>query len=163
FILAIVLAPVAAAPLDDATRSRLDAYVDQQAAKITSNAKAIWHLAEVGFRETKSSGLLQETLRAAGFTVESGVAGMPTAFVARYRTGPGPVVALMAEFDALPGISQKADQYTAASAPGMHAAHACGHNLLGSGAVGGAIAVREWLQASGFKGEVRVYGAPAEE
>jgi aminobenzoyl-glutamate utilization protein B len=167
FLLALAAATatthLAAAPLDATMRASLDGYVDRQAPKIASNAHAIWNLAEVGFRETRSSALLQDTLRTAGFTVESGVAGMPTAFTARYRTGPGPVIVILAEFDALPGLSQKAGQYVPTPADGVHASHGCGHNLLGSGAVGGAIAVRQWLQDSGFKGEIRVYGAPAEE
>lgn len=158
-----VTAQADAEPLDGTSRAKLDAYVDQQAPTITSNALAIWKLAEPGFRETQSSGLLQARLRKAGFTIEAGVAGMPTAFVAHYRTGPGPVVAIMAEFDALPGISQQADKTSPAPLPGVGAGHACGHNLLGAGAIGGAIAVRQWMQATGFKGEIRVYGAPAEE
>lgn len=155
--------PAYAAPLDEASRDQLDGYVDKEAATITSNAMAIWKLAEPGFRETQSSGLLQANLRKAGFTVEAGVAGMPTAFIARYRTGPGPILAIMAEYDALPGLSQKADSTSATPVPGVRAAHGCGHNLLGAGAVGGAIAVRQWMQATGFKGEIRIYGAPAEE
>ena len=152
-----------AAPLDDATRSRIDGLVDRQAPAITSNALAIWNLAEPGFRETRSSALLQATLKKAGFTIESGIAGMPTAFVARYRTGPGPVIALLAEFDALPGITQDSVATSPKPIPGVGAGHACGHNLLGAAAVGSAIAVHQWMEQSGFNGEIRVYGAPAEE
>lgn len=159
----VIATPAVAAPLDDANRAKLAANVDGQAATITSNALAIWKLAEPGFRETQSSALLQKTLAKAGFKIEAGVAGMPTAFVAHYRTGPGPVIAVMAEFDALPGISQQADKTVPSPIPGAGAGHACGHNLLGAGAVGAAIAVSQWMKATGFQGEVRLFGAPAEE
>ncbi len=159
----IIATPAVAGPLDDANRAKLDASVDGQAATITSNALTIWKLAEPGFRETQSSALLQKTLTKAGFKIEAGVAGMPTAFVAHYRTGPGPVIAVMAEFDALPGISQQADKTMPTPIPGAGAGHACGHNLLGAGAVGAAIAVSQWMKATAFQGEIRLFGAPAEE
>ncbi|WP_229503631.1 amidohydrolase [Massilia putida] len=153
----------AAAALDDTDRDRINRYVDAQVSAIDSNAMAIWNLAEVGFQEKESSKLLQKTLHAHGFAIDTDVAGMPTAFVARYRTGPGPVIAILAEFDALPGLSQAAGQTRPVPAPGHDAAHGCGHNLLGSASVGAAIALRHWLADTGLKGEVRLYGAPAEE
>jgi len=151
------------AAFDLSVRQAVDAYVDAQAGPIAEDALKIWGFAEPGFRETRSSALLQTRLGKAGFTVKNGVAGMPTAFVASYRTGPGHVIAILAEFDALPGISQDATATAPKPVEGAVAGHACGHNLLGSAAVGGAIAVSKWLHQSGFKGEIRVYGAPAEE
>jgi len=130
---------------------------------ITDLSHRIWKMPEVGFKEEKSSALLQSALRKEGFSIGSGVADMPTAFVARYRTGDGPVMAFLAEFDALPGISQQAEATAPSPVIGENAGHACGHNLLGAGSIGAALAVRQWMAKTGFKGEVRVYGTPAEE
>ena len=101
-------------------------------------------------------------MRAAGFAIEAGVAGMPTAFVARAGTSDGPVIAILAEIDALPGLSQEAAPDRTPIA-GQIAGHACGHHLFGTGAVAAAIAIKNWLDASGTKGQIRVYGTPAEE
>lgn len=135
--------------------------VDAIHGKDDSHAMAIGEWAELGYQESRSSGLLQQRLADAGFQVEAGVADMPTAFVATFGRG-GPVVGFLAEFDALPGfgdaISTSGDGSTT-----VDAGHACGHNLLGAGAVLGAIAVADWLRSSGRQGTVRVYGAPAEE
>jgi aminobenzoyl-glutamate utilization protein B len=124
-------------------------------------AQQIWELAEVGYQETRSSALLQEELRAAGFRVEAGVAGMPTAFVATYGEG-RPVIGILAEFDALPGISQDAvpERRPLAQKP---AGHACGHHLFGAGSTAAAIAVKQWMAAAGINGTLRLYGTPAEE
>jgi aminobenzoyl-glutamate utilization protein B len=124
-------------------------------------ARTLWEYAEVGYQETRSSELLQQVLRDEGFSIVSGVAGIPTAFVASYGSG-GPIIGILAEYDALPGINQDA---VADRSPvdGKAAGHACGHNLFGAGSVGAAIAVRHWLQDSGTPGTVRLYGTPAEE
>jgi aminobenzoyl-glutamate utilization protein B len=122
-------------------------------------AKQIWRFAEVGYQEAKSSALLQEELRQAGFRVEAGVAEMPTAFVATVGAGT-PVVAILAEFDALPGLSQDAvPERKPLVAEG--AGHACGHHLFGTASTAAAIAVKQWL--AGRRGTLRVYGTPAEE
>jgi aminobenzoyl-glutamate utilization protein B len=125
-------------------------------------AKEIWRFAEVGFQEQKSSALLQQQLKAAGFQVTAGVAGIPTAFVATFGAGK-PVIGIVGEFDALPGLSQEAQtpihRPVVENAPG----HGCGHNLLGTGALAAAVAVKEWLAASGHAGTLRYYGTPAEE
>jgi aminobenzoyl-glutamate utilization protein B len=140
----------------------LSALVDARSKNIEAAALEIWDLAEVGYQEVASSRLLQEQLRRAGFKVESGVAGMPTAFIARYVQGDGPVLALLAEFDALPGLSQAASA-TRQARPDRNAAHACGHNLFGASSINAAIALKEWLAANKIAGELRVYGSPAEE
>ena len=124
-------------------------------------ANQIWSLAEVGYQEEKSSALLQAQLRSAGFAVRSGVADIPTAFVASYGTA-GPVIGVLAEFDALPGITQAAVA-TRLPIEDKAAAHACGHNLFAAGSLGAAIAIKNWLAESGTTGSVRVYGTPAEE
>ena len=136
--------------------------VDAKRAHYADVAKAIWGFAEVGYQEQKSSALLQSELKVAGFDVKAGVAGIPTAFVASYGSGK-PVVAIVGEFDALPGLSQQSDVATrqpiVRDAPG----HGCGHNLLGTGALAAAVAVKDWLGSSGHAGTVRYYGTPAEE
>lgn len=124
-------------------------------------AHNIWEFAEVGYQEQKSSALLQEELKKAGFTVESGVVGMPTAFVASYGKGK-PVIAILAEFDALPGVSQKAVPERMAIVD-QEAGHACGHHLFGTGSTAAGITVKKWLEENGEKGTIRVYGTPAEE
>ncbi|MFT3978379.1 MAG: amidohydrolase [Sphingomonas bacterium] len=160
---AIALAQSAlAAPLDDAQRAQVLASAKKQEAGLSSDALAIWNYAEVGYKEVKSSALLQDRLRKNGFTVRAGVAGMPTAFVASFRNGAGPVIGILAEYDALPGLSQDAVPDRKPT-PGKDAAHGCGHNLFGAASVASAIALKDWMTANGVKGEVRVYGSPAEE
>ncbi len=124
-------------------------------------ARQIWEWAEVGYQETQSSELLKSELAAHGFSIESGVAGMPTSFVASYGSG-GPTIGILAEYDALPGISQDAVPVRQPIVAGG-SGHACGHNLFGTGSVAAAIAVREWLEESGAPGTIRLYGTPAEE
>lgn len=135
--------------------------LDASRANYAELAQQIWSLAEVGYQEHKSSALLQEELRQAGFKVETGVAGMPTGFVATYGSG-GPVIGILAEFDALPGLSQDAVPERRPR-EGVHAGHACGHHLFGAGSTAAAVAVKEWLARSGRPGTLRVYGTPAEE
>jgi aminobenzoyl-glutamate utilization protein B len=155
---------VVARELSSTERAGILALVEANTAQTNAGAKQIWEWAEVGFREEKSSTLLQEQLRAAGFSVKANVAGMPTAFLAGFRngSGKGSVIALLAEFDALPGQSQT---ISASREPivGQPAGHACGHNLLGAGAVSAAIAVKQWMLRQQVQGEIRVYGSPAEE
>jgi len=136
--------------------------VEEQTQQITRMSRSIWDYAEVGYRETRSSALLQQELRKAGFTIEAGVAGIPTAFVARYRKGTGPVIGILAEFDALPGLAQAASAEHAPIA-GKAAGHGCGHNLFGAASVGAALALKAWMDKSGTQGEIRLYGTPAEE
>ncbi|MET0272325.1 MAG: amidohydrolase [Phenylobacterium sp.] len=160
--LALAAGEVAAAPLTDADRAELLSGVQAREARLADTAMKIWGYAELGYLETKSSALLQQDLKAAGFKVESGVAGMPTAFVASFKTGDGPVVAVLAEFDALPGLAQAA-MPTRSPIPGQDAGHGCGHNLFGAASVNAAIALKAWMQAHKIAGELRVYGTPAEE
>lgn len=136
-------------------------FIDSRYEETATIARNLWEYAEVGYLEEKSSGLLQETLADEGFSIEAGVAGIPTAFVASYGEG-GPVIGILAEFDALPGINQDAVP-SRSPIDGKTAGHACGHNLFGAGSVGAAIAVAHWLEESGVPGTVRLYGTPAEE
>jgi aminobenzoyl-glutamate utilization protein B len=135
--------------------------IDARAAEFGKVAQQIWDLAEVGYQETRSSALLQEELRAAGFRIEAGVADIPTAFVASWGSS-GPVIGILAEFDALPGITQDRSPVRTAL-PDVIAGHACGHHLFGTGSAAAAIAVRQWLESSGTPGTIRLYGTPAEE
>ena len=121
----------------------------------------IWGLAETAFEETKSAEILASYAEKNGFTVERGVAGMPTAFVATYGSG-SPVISVLGEFDALPGISQKATPTKSPLKEGA-AGHGCGHNLFGAGSLGAAIAIKELIQAGKIKGTVKFLGTPSEE
>ncbi len=137
-------------------------YIDEHAQTFADIAQEIWEFAELGYLETESSALLQQTLRDAGFAIESGVAGIPTAFVASWNNGPGPIVGILAEFDALPGITQDRAP-TRSPIAGKPRGHACGHHLFGTGSTAAAIATQRWMEATGQVGEIRLYGTPAEE
>ncbi len=137
------------------------AQVEAQEERTERVAKQIWDYAELGYLETQSSGLLVDELQKEGFTIRPGVADIPTAFVAEWGEG-GPVIGLLAEFDALPGITQSSSP-TRDPMADKHAGHACGHNLFGAGSLSAAIAIRNWLEATGTPGRVRLYGTPAEE
>ena len=121
----------------------------------------IWGLAETAFEETKSAEILASYAEKQGFNLERGVAGMPTAFVATYGSG-SPVISVLGEFDALPGISQKATPTKSPLKEGA-AGHGCGHNLFGAGSLGAAIAIKELIQAGKIKGTVKFLGTPSEE
>lgn len=135
--------------------------LDSKAEQYSIIAKKIWDFAEVGYKETQSSALLQQTLQDAGFTIQTNVAGMPTAFIATYGTGK-PVVGILGEYDALPGVSQEAipEQKNIAN---QKAGHACGHHLFGTASAAAAIEVKNWLIANKKQGTIRFYGTPAEE
>ena len=137
------------------------AAVEAESERTSRVAREIWELAELGYLETQSSGLLMEELQREGFSIQPGVAGIPTAFVAEWGNG-GPVIGLLAEFDALPGINQSTSP-NRDPVEGKQAGHACGHNLFGAGSLTAAIAIRNWLEATGTPGRVRLYGTPAEE
>ena len=124
-------------------------------------ALQIWDYAEVGYKEVKSSALHQQTLRDNGFTVEAGVAEIPTAFVATYGTGK-PVIGILAEFDALPGLSQDSvpDKKQLA---GKDAGHGCGHHLFGTASVAAGIAIKKLIEEKKISGTIKVFGCPAEE
>ena len=135
--------------------------IDQGYDQYSGIAHQIWEFAELGYQETRSSALLQQTLKDAGFAVEANVAGMPTAFVASYGSGK-PVIGILGEFDALPGVSQVAKPAKEARA-GSNNGHACGHHLFGTASGAAAIAVKNWLIANKKSGTIRFYGTPAEE
>jgi len=135
--------------------------MESRAAHYGNLSRQIWELAEVGYKEVKSSALLREQLRTAGFTIAEGVGGMPTAFTASWGQGK-PVIAILGEFDALPGLSQD-DVPEKRPRPGVDAGHGCGHNLFGAASAFAAITVKEQLEAAKMPGTIRFYGTPAEE
>ena len=140
--------------------SELMAEIESKKTTYADIAHTIWEEAEMGYLEYKSSALLKQTLESEGFTIESGVAEIPTAFVAEYGSG-SPVIALLAEYDALPGLSQQA--VPEKKSAGKAAGHACGHHLFGTASTAAAIAAKNWLKANGGSGTVRLIGCPAEE
>ena len=135
--------------------------IDKQATHYADLSRQIWEFAEVGYQETNSSALLQEELKKEGFAVQAGVAGIPTAFVATYGSGK-PVIGILAEYDALPGLAQT-DSPERNAIAGQKAGHGCGHNLFGTGSMASAVAVKNWMQQTNHTGTIKLYGCPAEE
>ena len=135
--------------------------MDQQAARFGTISQQIWDLAEVGYQEVRSADILKDELRKNGFVLEERVGGIPTAFVASWGHGK-PVIGILGEYDALPGLSQKASPVREEVAPGR-AGHGCGHNLLGTGSAFAAIAVKQFLEHHKLPGTIVFYGSPAEE
>lgn len=142
-------------------KKQLIASVESHKEELISISDQIWANAEIAFQETESSKLLADYAEANGFIVERGVADIPTAFIATYGEGK-PVISVLGEFDALPGISQKA-QPTKEPLEAGAAGHGCGHNLFGTASLGAAIAVKEMIEAGKIKGTVKFIGTPAEE
>ncbi|MEY3432184.1 MAG: hypothetical protein RL131_120 [Bacteroidota bacterium] len=137
-------------------------------ANLSSNKKqyeqmalSIWEWAEPGYLEQKTSALLQETLQQKGFSIQRGIADIPTAFMASFGSGK-PVIGILAEMDALPGLSQQPTPERSPLVANGYG-HGCGHNLFGAGSVAAAVAVKEWMQKNKIQGTVRLYGTPAEE
>jgi len=125
-------------------------------------ALKIWDHAEMGYQEFKSSNLLAYELEKEGFKITKGVAGIPTAFIAEYGLS-GPVIGILGEFDALPGLAQSTSPFKEIINNETGAGHACGHHLFGAASAWAAVAVKEWIDKNNVKGIVRFYGTPAEE
>ncbi|MCK7478356.1 MAG: amidohydrolase [Candidatus Moduliflexus flocculans] len=137
------------------------ASIEKHKAEIIALSDQVWAFAETALLEVRSAEALAAYAEKQGFQVERGLAGMPTAFVASYGEG-RPVIGILGEYDALPGLSQKAlasKELLEAGAPG----HGCGHNLLGTAALGAALAIKDLMAAGKLKGTIRFYGTPAEE
>ena len=127
-------------------------------------ASEIWSYAELSYEETKSAGALMEALKAEGFAIQDNIADIPTAFTATYKVGSGkPVVGLLAEYDALDGLSQKAASATEEPVVAGGAGHGCGHNLIGAGAFAAAVALKDYMVEHKVDGTVIFFGCPAEE
>jgi len=137
------------------------ASIERHKVEIIALSDQVWGFAETALLEVRSAQVLADYAEKKGFAVERGVAGLPTAFVASFGQG-RPVIGVLGEYDALPGLSQKAQapkEALQAGAPG----HGCGHNLLGTGALGAALAIKDLMAAGKLKGTIRFYGTPAEE
>jgi aminobenzoyl-glutamate utilization protein B len=144
------------------SRADVIAGVNSRRDALVALGDRIWGLAETGFEETASAAALSAALEAEGFKVSTGLGGIPTSFVASYGRGQ-PVIALLGEYDALSGLSQvAAADRKEELVPGGNG-HGCGHNLLGVGALGAAVAVKDFLKATGTVGTIRYYGCPGEE
>jgi aminobenzoyl-glutamate utilization protein B len=161
-VLAMVVLGVAGAgaAVADTKDDTLQA-VEQQEADLIRLSDQIWRFAETALREVRSAALLADHAEAHGFRVTRGVAGMPTAFVAEYGRG-RPIIGILGEYDALPGLSQKAQPEKEPLEAGG-AGHGCGHNLFGAASLGAAIAIKEQIDAGALAGTIRFYGTPAEE
>lgn len=155
FLVLCAAAPVAADRADviDSVNRRSDATWE--------TARRIWALAEPGYQETESAALLAGILEEAGFRIQAGIADIPTAFSASYGSG-RPVIGILGEFDALPGLSQAAVSYRKA-VDGEDFGHGCGHHLFGAASASAAIAIAEQIRAGTLQGTIRFYGCPAEE
>jgi aminobenzoyl-glutamate utilization protein B len=129
---------------------------------IVEMASSLWDFSETALQERRSADLLIGKLRAAGFRVETGIAGMPTAFVATHGSG-SPVIGILAEYDALPGVGNAPVPKRQSRDDGVLSGHGCGHNLFGAASVGGAIALKAVMEQAGLKGTIKVFGSPAEE
>lgn len=154
-------APEAALADTDTAHAAVLADLQKRTPITEKMARDIWDEPELGYLEFKTSARMIAELKKAGFTITTGIGGMPTAFVATYGKG-GPVIGILAEMDALPGKSQ-ADAPVEQQIPGRVNSQSCGHNLFAAGSVAAAIAVKDWLAATGSPGEIRLYGTPAEE
>ena len=130
-------------------------------AELWDTALQIWEWAEPGYQETQSAKLLASLLESAGFRIDQGVAQIPTAFTAEFGKGQ-PIIGILGEFDALPGLSQVAEPQRKPR-QGASYGHGCGHHLFGVASAAAAIAVADRIQAGDLKGTVRFYGCPAEE
>lgn len=163
FLLCITAATAIAQPQKtiSANKKSILASVEKHEKELTGLSDKIWGFAEIAMKETQSSKVLADYAEAQGFAVQRGVADIPTAFIASFGTGK-PIIAVMGEFDALPGLSQKASPVKEALDDGA-AGHGCGHNLFGAGSLGAAVAIKELIAAGKLKGTVRFYGTPAEE
>ena len=136
--------------------------VDTRRAEYIALADRIWDMPEIAYDEYGSCAEHAKMLEAEGFRVTTNLAGIPTAVMGEAGED-GPVIAILGEYDALPGLSQEAGVAEPRPLPGDGMGHGCGHNLLGSASLLAAAAVKDWLRENGIKGRVRYYGCPAEE
>ena len=144
------------------TRELIFCASDELQEKTSILSDHIWDAAETAFTEVKSAAYLKEYLASEGFTIESGVAGIPTAFTATYGSG-RPHIGLLAEYDALSGLSQEAGVAEQKPIPTSGNGHGCGHNLLGAGCAHAGVLIKRYLAETGKSGTVTVFGCPAEE
>ena len=140
----------------------LERIIDKNKERFSEVALDIWEFAEMGYLETKSSELLASELQKEGFKITKNVANIPTAFIAEYGSG-GPIIGILGEFDALPGLAQSNSPFKEVVSNETGAGHACGHHLFGAASAWAAVTIKEWLENNNVAGTVRFYGTPAEE
>ncbi|MBX9975867.1 M20 family metallopeptidase [Cytobacillus firmus] len=142
--------------------SRLDELIEENGEEMIKVADKIWEYAETRFEEYQSAELLASVLEKEGFKVDRGVGGIQTAFIASYGSGK-PEIAILGEFDALAGLSQKSG--TAVHEPVAEGGngHGCGHNLLGTAPLAAAVAVKKYMEENNMAGTIKYYGCPGEE
>lgn len=150
-----------AAPKISANKKAVMQSIETHGKEMTEVSDKIWSFAETAFNESQSAKVLSDFAEANGFKVERGVAEIPTAFIATYGSG-SPVIGILGEFDALPGLSQKANPTKDPVVVG-NPGHGCGHNLFGTASLGAAIAIKELIQQGKLKGTIKFFGTPAEE
>jgi aminobenzoyl-glutamate utilization protein B len=162
-LLACLLVSSGLVSAQEPSRIKEDAFqwITDNSGMITGLSDNIWDYAELPMEEYRSSRLLADSLQDVGFEVERGVAGMPTAFVATFGSGE-PVLGFLAEYDALPRLSQKAVPYQEPLVEGG-SGHGCGHNLLGVGASAAAMAVKVVMEKHNLQGTIKLFGCPNEE
>ncbi|NWQ41959.1 amidohydrolase [Bacillus sp. EB106-08-02-XG196] len=136
--------------------------IDEKKDKWISMSNQIWEFAETRFDEFRSADLICRSLESEGFSVQKGLAGIDTAFVGSYGSG-SPVVAILGEYDALSGLSQKSGVSVYDPIEPGGNGHGCGHNLLGTGSLAAAVALKDMMEKEGLQGTVKYYGCPAEE
>ena len=134
------------------TQQKAIDFIESQRGEAREVAREIWKFAEVALEEHKSAALLEDVLEGAGFEVQRGVGDLPTAFIARWGEG-GPVVGILAEYDALPHCGPAHDAQ----------GHGCGHNLFGTASSYAALAAAHALKATNTPGQIVCFGCPAEE
>ena len=160
-LVAVLAVPLVGRASDIKKKQEAVASIEKHRAELIALSDQIWGYAETALRETRSSKVLADYAEQQGFEVKRGVAGLPTAFVASYGQG-RPIIGILGEFDALPGISQKAQSVKEPLETGA-AGHGCGNNLFGAASLGAATAIKELIAAGKLKGTIRFYGTPAEE
>tara|TARA_E500000081_G_scaffold11012_1_gene13274 strand:- start:2 stop:1429 length:1428 start_codon:yes stop_codon:yes gene_type:complete len=146
----------------NANSSSIEQSIQDHKKTFSKVALKIWSHAEMGYQEFKSSSLLADELEKEGFKITKGVAGIPTAFIAEYGLS-GPIIGILGEFDALPGLAQSTSPFKEIINNENGAGHACGHHLFGAASAWAAVAIKEWLDENNVEGIVRFYGTPAEE
>ena len=137
--------------------------IETHKTKFENVALEIWEYAELGYQEEQSSNLLARSLQDEGFTITKGLAGIPSAFVAEFNHDGGPIIGILGEFDALPGLAQTTSPFKEIKENKTGAGHACGHHLFGAASAWAAVAIKEWLVENNVPGTIRFYGTPAEE
>src|SRR5262245_19612837 len=147
--------------VDPALKKEAIASIDRRGAEMAKLSLQVWEFAETALRESRSSAALADYAEAQGFRVTRGVGGLPTAFTAEFGSGK-PIIGIMGEYDALPGISNKALPEKTPLLAGA-AGRGCGHNLFGVASLGAASAIKDLIATGKLKGTVRFYGTPAEE